>query len=302
VKLEDLIAKDFELQGHGNYLKGVEHDSLVVDLRKQLWFYNSKGLSGDIFTWLTQMKGMTEKEAQQYIKINDRDHAYSFIHNFKDEKETVVYPKLVDIFFEDSVLNSRKYWYDRGINDTTIQRFKLGYYEGWGMIPIFQDGLFRNFQMRRDDPKKMIKHYYRGVGRNLLNADILRIVDTVFITEGPTDCLRLSQEGVPVVSHNAGAGGWDNEWCKYFITQKNVWYIGDNDSAGRDGARRVAESLGTMKVKIYTFDGYDEKADVVDFFRNGGTKDQLIDIVYTKSKYLFELQEGVKKNSVYRRR
>jgi DNA primase len=295
MKIEDLIAKDFELEGHGNYLKGVEHDSLVVDLRKQLFFFNSRGIAGDSFVWLTVIKGMSEKEAQAFMKANDTDHLYSFIHNFKNNKEVVVYPKLVDVFFEDGVNNNRDYWYERGINDTTIHRFQLGWYEGWHTIPIFQDGLFRNFQLRRDDPKKRIKHYYRGVGTNLLNSDILRIVDTVFITEGPTDCLRLSQEGVPVVSHNAGAGGWDTNWFKYFITQKQIYLIQDNDKAGRSGTQRIAENLGVSRVKIFTFSGYDEKYDIVDFFRDGGTKDQLLDLIYTKSKYSFELaKEGRK--------
>lgn len=299
MQLEDLISKDVELERHGNYMKGVEHDSLVIDLRKNLFYWNAKGISGDAYIWLTKIKGMSDKEAKEFLRINDKSTLYSFIHNVKDSTEVVVYPKLIDVFYEEGVNNTRKYWYDRGISDTTIARFKLGYHEGWYMIPIHVDGLFRNFQMRRDDPKKTIRPYYKGVGRLLFNSDILRIVDTVFITEGPTDCLRLVQEGIPVVSHTGGAGNWDESWFKYFISQKQIYYIGDNDVAGRSGALKVAQSLGLYKTKIFTFKGYDNKYDIVDFFRDGGKTSELMSMIEKESKFYFELPSE-HTNAVYK--
>jgi hypothetical protein len=51
------------------------------------------------------------------------------------------------------------------------------------MIPIYQDGLFKQFQMRRDSPK-MIRNYYKGVGPLLYNSEILSATNRIFITEG----------------------------------------------------------------------------------------------------------------------
>jgi DNA primase len=291
MQIADLIAKDFEISQHGKYMKGVDHDSLVIDTEKNLFYWNSRGISGDAFVWLTKIKGMSEKDAKEFLRLNDRDTLYTFINNIQNKVESVVYPKLVDAFYEEGVHSPRDYWNSRGITNTTISRFKLGYHDGWSMIPVFMDGLFRNFQMRRDEPKKTIRPYYKGVGRLLFNSDICRIVDTVFITEGPTDCLRLVQEGVPVVSHTGGAGNWDEKWSKYFFTQKQIYYIGDNDVAGRAGALKVAKSLGQDKTKIFTFEGFDEKYDIVDFFRDGGKVDDLMNLIKTESKLCFFFPE-----------
>ena len=298
MKIEELISRDYELTGNDRWMHGVEHDSLVIDVKKQLWFWNSRGSEyvGDKYAWLTKVKNLTPAQAKEFLRVNDSNNLYSFIHNIKDTTETVVYPKLVDIFYELGINAPKDYWYSRGINDSTIHRFQLGFHNDWYMIPFYQDGLFKDFQMRRDVPKKSVLHYYKNVGRLLFNSDILRILDSVIITEGPTDCLRLSQEGLPAISHNAGSGGWDESWFKYFIHQKKITVVYDNDEAGRQGARAIAENLGVYRTKIYTFDGFDEKYDVVEFFRNGGTIDELKKLVYNESKYLFELPERSRKN------
>lgn len=288
MNLEELISQDYELEGHGNWLRAKDHDSLVIDVKKQLFYWNSQGISGDSFIWLTKIKGFSYDAAKEFLKKNDQKTLYSFIHNVQNLQEVVVYPKLVDVFFEEG-LNNRDYWYRRGISDTTIHRFRLGHHDGWFTIPFYQDGLFRDFQMRRDIPSKQIKHYYKGIGRLLFNSDILRITDTVFICEGPTDCLRLIQEGLPAVSHNAGSEGWDDNWFKYFISQKEIIIVYDNDKAGVNGAKIVAQNLGSLRSRIYTFDGFEPKYDIVDFFNDGGKINEFKDLICNESKYIFEL-------------
>lgn len=298
MRIEELISRDYELVGNDKWMHGVEHDSLVIDVQKQLFFWNSRGpeFSGDAYAWLTKVKNYSHVQAKEFLRVNDSNNLYSFIHNIKDTAETVVYPKLVEIFYENGINAPKDYWYDRGINDSTIHRFQLGFYNEWYTIPFYQDGLFKDFQLRRDKPRKAVAHYYKNIGRLLFNSDVLRILDTVIVTEGPTDCLRLVQEGVPAVSHNAGASAWDENWFKYFIHQKNIIVVYDNDNAGREGAKALAENLGVYRTKIYTFTGFDEKYDIVDFFRDGGTIDELKKLIYNESKYLFELPERSRRN------
>lgn len=290
--LEKLIEEDYGLRGNSNWAHAEEHDSLVIDRRRGLFFFNSREIVGDPFIYLTRVRGLTFSDAREYLK-RFKDYESVLVYNIKaGESDVVVFPKLVEVFYEmGREAGHRDYFYRRGITDSTIDRFQLGYYNGYNTIPIFQDGVFRNFQLRRDIPDKRIKVYYQGIGGLIYNSDILKITDTAFICEGLTDCLRLSQEGIPAVSHTTGSGGWMPEWFKYFFNQKEIYIIFDADRAGREGAKRTARTLGIYRSKIYCFDGYEDKYDIVDFFRDGGTKDELMSLVKEKSKYIFEMRK-----------
>jgi len=287
--LEALISEDYELTGDGRWYKGVIHDSLVVDSEKQIFYWNSKGIVGNAFIWLTQVRGLSYTEAKNILR-NYNDYSDTFIHVVKGKKEDIIiYPELVDIFWKNGKVNDDTYWKKRTITDETIDRFKLGYYNGWYMIPIYQDGIFKNFQCRRDDPKKMIKSWYKGVGTLLFNSDILKITDKIYITEGPTDCIVMNQNGLFSVSQNGGSENWQEEWFKYFIYQKEIVVLYDNDDAGRLGVIKVAKNLGIYRTKVYTFQDFSDKGfDVGDFFERGGTRDELLNIIDTKAKRIFE--------------
>lgn len=282
-----LISQDFEVSGSGRWYSTKEHSSLVIDFEKGLWYWNSRSMSGNAYTWLTKVKGFPHTMALEVLKTH-KSFTDTFIHTVRDSAESVVYPKLVDIFYENGQLNDKGYWTKRGYTENTIQRFKLGFTDGWYTIPIYQDGLFRNFQLRRDEPAKAIRSYYKDVGRLLFNSDILKYVDTVYLTEGPTDCIRLLQEGLPAVSHTAGAGGWNDEWFKYFMYQKRIFIIYDNDDAGRLGAVKVARNLGEYRTRIYTYGGFDDKYDSGNFFGEGNTREDFLKLVDNNSYYAFE--------------
>lgn len=289
--LERLIDEDFGLDTKENsrWGKSQKHSSLVLDKEKGVFFWNSQEIVGDALIYLTKVRGMSFADAKSYLKSQD-GYESTFVYTVKanNQQDIVVFPELVDVF-HDLGRTRREYWYKRGINDNTIDRYQLGWYNGYNTIPIFVDGTFRNFQLRQDVPEKRIKGYYRGVGPLIYNSDVLRVTDKVFVSEGLTDCLRLNQEGIPAVSHNTGAGGWVNSWFKYFINQKEVYVIFDNDTAGREGSEKVAKCLGLYRTKIYTFAGEEQSYDVVKFFKDGGTKQELLDLVFGESKYLFEL-------------
>ena len=288
--LTEVISKDQDLIGSGKYLHGAVNNSLVVDTEKDIFFWNSKGIVGDVYVYLEKVKGLSYLDAKNYLK-GFQSYEGSFIHTIKDSKEVVVYPKLVDVFYENGLQNNTSYWQDRGFTFETLNRFKLGY-DGNGSftIPIYQDGLFKNFQLRTDFPTKSIRPYYKGVGALLFNSDIMKLTNEIFITEGPTDCIMLSQQGLPSVSSTVGAGGWKHEWFKYFINQKKINVVYDNDDAGLKGAINVAKRLGLYRTKIYLFDGFDEGYDIIKYFKDGNTREKLLELLET-SKYAFQYKE-----------
>lgn len=285
--IERLISQQFTLKGSGRYLKTEEHSSLVIDTKEGKFYWNSRNIVGDALTWLTKVMGVSYDKATQILKEAEDYEGTHVITIKRDGQETIVYPALVEAFWSRGRGN-RSYWYKRLLNDETIDRFRLGYNDGWFAVPVFVDGTFRNFQIRRDEPDKLIKNWYSGVGPLLFNSDLLKVVDSVVLTEGPIDAILLNQYGIPAVSQTGGAGNWNNKWMSYFAYQKEIYLVYDNDEAGYKGAGRVARRLGETKCKIYTFDGYREGFDIVDFFLHGGSIEKFQRLLKNESKYVFE--------------
>lgn len=284
--LRTLIEEDYGVSGNSKWGRSRDHSSLVIDYEKGIFYFNAENIVGDPFVYLTKVRGYSPETAREYLK----DFGYSGTHVYiahASGEDVVVYPDLVPLFHELG-RHKRDYWYRRGLTDYTIDRFQLGWYNEFNWIPFFQDGTFRNFQMRRDDPKT-IKKYYKGVGPLLFNSDILNLTDEVFFVEGPVDAMILAQHGLPAISTDM-AGNVLPQWYVKFVRQKRIYVVTDNDDAGVEEGKRVARMLGITRCPIYTFADYEMKGyDPVDFFRDGGTRDEFVELVRKQSKYIFEL-------------
>ena len=275
--LAKIISEDYPLEGNGRWRKPVDFlnhpSSLVVDTEEEVFYYNSRNIVGDAFVWLTKVKGLSPANARERL-IKGESFNGSHVVTLKNGKEVVVLPRLVDIFWEKGKSDKEfsDYWHRRGLDNHTIDRFKLGYHNTWNTIPIFVDGSFRNFQIRKDVPDKRIKSWYRGVGPLMFNSSILKLSSSVIITEGPIDAMILTQYGFPAVSHTGGAQGWLKEWNKRFIKQKEIYICYDYDEAGFKGAKKLSETLGEYKCKVLDWTYFDKWVelkkgfDVTDFF------------------------------------
>jgi DNA primase len=289
--LEQLICEDFGLQGRENarWAKSDDHSSLVLDRDKNVFYWNSKHIVGDALTYLMKVRGMPFWEAKAYLKEHNWEQTY--VYTVKQVGDDVVaFPELVNLFAEAGIHN-REYWYIRCLKDSIINRFQLGYHDGWYLIPFFVNGTFRDFQMRRDEPKKMMKHWYKGLDPFLLNSDILKFTNEIIITEAPTDAILLSQYNINAVSHNGGAGFWNKSWTNAFIKQKKIYLVYDNDDAGRKGAINAAKNLGENRTYIYNFAGFKEKYDTGDWFKEGNCAEDYLNLVKGESRRWF-LQKG----------
>ena len=283
--LPKLVEEDFgySVRGNGRWGKGIKHDSLVVDEQNDTFFWNSEGIYGGPLEYLTKVRHLPLDTAREFLNLNG---GFLPARAVPVEKEQP-YDKLVE-FLNANGRKERDYWYRRCLVDETIDRFSLGYIDGWYTIPFYNNDSLMNIQCRRDKPSKMIKSWYRGHKPYLFNLDILEFVNTVVITEGPVDAILLGQLGIPAVSHNGGAEYWSNIWMNAFKKQKEVIYIADNDKPGLSAAKKVSKSLGEYKVKIYIFKDKPEKFDTVDFFREGGSLEEFKERIATDSKHLFE--------------
>lgn len=288
-KLLKLVNDDFGVvqKGTGKWYMAIAHDSLIIDSEKDIFYWNSKEIYGGPLEYLLYVRKLPYNTALHLLSNIDNIEPSPYINSKLYDKETVVYDKLADIFWENGQIR-RKYWWDRLLTNKTIDLFKLGYYDGWYTVPVYIDGKLVNIQKRRDEPEKLIRPWY-SKPPTLYNQSILSVVNSVFLTEGMIDCILLNQLGIPAISKMTGATGWNPEWSKFFISIEPIYIIFDNDDSGRYGAKRVAEYLGVYKCKIYTFDGFREKYDIIDFFRDKNTIQDFKELIAEKSKYSFQI-------------
>ena len=300
--VQELINEDFGYRHEGStWGRALEHTSLVVDEKNQRWYWNSEDISGDALDYLIKVRGLSPKKAKEVLAI--REKIVSGVPITEHEKSYyVAYEKLVDIFWDRGRKN-RDYWYARKLKDSTIDRHRLGFFDGWYTIPLYFNDVLINFQMRRDEPSKKITMRYSEKEWTpiLINQSLLSIVDTIYIVEGAVDALLLTQEGIPAVAQTSGGSYWSPLWYPMFSRIKKIYYIADNDKTGKVAANRVAKSLGLDRTFIYTYTNEKEKYDSGDFFKEGGTAQDFKQIVESGAKTLPETGELNENRLRYRR-
>lgn len=208
-----------------------------------------------------------------------------------------------------------KYFNGRGINNDSINKFKLGLwkYEGHDrlMIPItdrFGKVVYLKLRRTPEDEqsdevakamggKSQIKKYLvypAGAKLILVGEDdlIKSTSDNVLICEGELDRIIAIQEGVdiPVVTSGGGAQTFKDEWIEQLKDRRNIYICMDCDDAGRRGAealgKRIAEKVPMASVYIISlpFDD-DTHADLTDYFvEKRGTAEELFS-KYSKFRF-----------------
>lgn len=272
--LVELIARDYTIVGTGRFLKTAEHSSLVIDKEKQIFYWNSKKISGNVRDWFLKIK---------HEPFTGTVHKPSiFDTQVSDEALLSYHPdaSLIDLFWKNSV--NSNYWASyRGYTQETIDKFRLGYTGEWNTIPVYEDGIFVNFQCRTNEPEKRMKHWYKGVGPHTFNFSILPLVrDFVIITESPVDAIMLDQFNIPAVSQTAGSGDvkiFAKNIVK-FLHIKKVFIVYDNDTAGREGASKLSTLFGEQ-ASVFTFDGFSPKFDITDYFKQGKSTDDFCRLI-----------------------
>ena len=100
----------------------------------------------------------------------------------------------------------------------------------------------------------------------------------LLITEGEKDAVTALCHGLQAVTFTSGAGAVPKDVSK-LERFKNIVICYDNDSPGEEGAMKVARELNlqfpNINIKIFKWVDKAEAYDLTDYFRDGGTVDQL---------------------------
>ncbi len=131
----------------------------------------------------------------------------------------------------------------------------------------------KSFRIRRPDGDSWA---YNRQGLELIPyrlPDILK-ADEIIIVEGEKDVDNLHALGFVATCNPFGAGKWPEDFGKYF-TGKSVIIIPDNDSAGRDHARKVSANIKgkARSLKLLELPGLPEKGDISDLIAQIGDAD-----------------------------
>lgn len=219
--------------------------------------------------------------------------------------------------FEEALTPSlRQVLHEKGLTDSTIERFRIGWdsHQGCYVIPYLEGRRPRMFRFYnpnpgiRPDGSKELKYWWeKGSEASLFNAgDAVGDADgRVFICEGEFKAMLLSQMGFAAVSV-PGASIWKPEWSQAFNHARFIHVTLDNDNPefhmrenchkcgtidkdqcaghnpGQEAASKLTELLGyrAKNVVLPRPDG-ERKVDINEYFmRDGYTKDDFTQLVF----------------------
>ena len=111
----------------------------------------------------------------------------------------------------------------------------------------------------------------------------------LWITEGEKDTITALCHGLQAVTFTSGAGAVPGDVSK-LERFKNIVICYDSDSPGEKGALKVARELNMkypdQNIKIFNWVDKNSGFDLTDFFRDGGSTDQLF-LLLDKNGYTF---------------
>lgn len=266
IDYEAYFAQDLELKGSGAERSAhcPFHDdrqaSMSVNVETGLWKCHACGAEGDVFKFHQRLHGVDFQRALEEVgrfagvdTLAPQKRRSRARKSAKDDGPQPIPEEEVQRYHE-ALLGREKalrFLAERkGLNLDTIRRYKLGYDGERIIIPIRDEaGAVRNLRRYHSEQKPKMLPYREGYGTvRLFPIDALASEELI-IFEGEWDCMLARQLGLPGITQTGGAETWKDEWGPLF-RGKRIWICYDNDDAGRDGAKKVANALAPLAAEV----------------------------------------------------
>lgn len=148
VRVEEIVGEYVQLKRAGANLKGLspfrdeKTPSFIVSPSKQIWKDFSTGKGGNAITFLMEVENYTYPEALRHvakkygIEIEENKRALSEEEKQQQSDRELLYKihEVANHFFQEKMWDSEEgktiglsYFRERGLNDTTLKKFQLGY-------------------------------------------------------------------------------------------------------------------------------------------------------------------------------
>lgn len=209
-------------------MKAKEHDSLVVDVEHNRFYWNSKGITwGNVIDFFKVYFGVDFEAARKLVLNTSKSMSQPLRtgENKKQEWEsvdlnvsTIHHNRLRD--------NDYEWWLGRGVLPETVKYLKLGTMTDmmgvkWYTIPIMSiDGnRYDNYKLRRaGEGLPRYRQYKPNLRPALYNPYPTQVArsNQVVLVAGEIKAIVLSQYGIPTVSSSTGVNTWQDEWVPVF--------------------------------------------------------------------------------------
>ena len=233
--------------------------SFSVSHQKGLYlcFNPSCGASGTIVELVKNISHRNEYEALRFIMSAQPSAA----ENFEEELAEILDEKPEYTDFDQNVLDrlhsqmddrGRSYLNSRGINDESIDHFKLGYSASQDMVivPVHSpDGVPVGLVGRSIEGKSFKNS--TGLPRNKTMFNIhraKRMGGTAIIVESSFDAIRVHQSGYPNVVATLGGSMSKINLNNLNRNFSKIIIMTDADQAGRELGKLIANTLKTKEV------------------------------------------------------
>lgn len=135
-RIEDVIGSTNDLRGNGRYLKGSENDSLVVDVEKQYYVWNSAGHSGDVINWLENTRKFSFRQAIEWLSdraglplVMDERAAAAYAATRRRQDVLTVIAEFLQAKFA-ATPAAAAYCEGRGWSEAAAKEAALGFWDG----------------------------------------------------------------------------------------------------------------------------------------------------------------------------
>ena len=244
--------------------------------------------SGQTISHVGKSKVLQLSKRKYEERISSGGSAFSWHDNLVDEAHSRMWAT------EGKEPEGKKvleYLIGRGFTWEAIVEFKLGSFKAnnqeYLVIPVLDENKKPvNARFRTIEGKKM---YLRSPGRPTTLFGVHTLGDKkkpVILTEGELDAIALWQYGYNenIISGTAGAQHWKDEWLDTMEEFKSFIICYDDDKAGNEGAKSVAERLGMYRCSRAILP-YNDAADCI---KNGVEKQQIVR-AFEDSKSLLDI-------------
>lgn len=232
--------------------------SFSVSHQKGLYlcFNPSCGVSGTIVELVKEMTHRNEYEALRFIISAQREAAQHFdedLANILEEKpEFDEFSQSVLDKMYNEVGGGREYFHSRGINDESIDHFRLGYSANQGMVvvPVHSpDGLPVGLVGRSIEGKSFKNSTRLPRNKTMFNIHrAKRLGGSVVIVESSFDAIRVHQAGYPNVVATLGGSMSKINLQNLNRNFSKIIIMTDADQAGRELGNTIANYLKNKEV------------------------------------------------------
>lgn len=126
-------------------------------------------------------------------------------------------------------------------------------FEGCIVVPVFTGtgDLGECFARFIADRKPTNHLYLPGPHRGVLNAQAAEAYEEIILTEAAFDALTFHAHGVKNVIPCYGTGGFTDDHRATLKNARRAFFAFDNDPAGEDGAKRIAQTLAAAGIECH---------------------------------------------------